>query len=91
MVFLNCFKQIGLLGIKETKKGVDTIESINTSHPMYVDFYLSKDERPVTKTDVEPDTKRVTESYIITGPVLPIFSEFGLKYVLFQSKMFSFS
>lgn len=66
--------------VKEVKKGVEQITSINQDHPRYKEFYISPEKRPkkedngtnVSKTDV-------IESYIITQNVLPLFQLEGYK------------
>ncbi|XP_030749632.1 eukaryotic translation initiation factor 2D [Sitophilus oryzae] len=80
--FLDEMCKIQLITVKEVKKGVETIMSINKEHPKYNEFYLKPDLRP--KTDSNEDAKNVnkttvTESYVITENVLPIFQQGGYR------------
>lgn len=76
--FLDEMCKIGLIQVKEIKKGVEAITDINKGHPKFNEFYLKPEERPKKDTDTT-DTRQttVTESYIITQNVLPIFQPVG--------------
>ncbi|XP_063928992.1 eukaryotic translation initiation factor 2D isoform X2 [Zophobas morio] len=78
--FLDSLSKEGLITIKEAKKGVESITAINKDHPRFAEFYLEPSLRP--RKDEEEGAcaplTSVTESYIITPNVLPIFAETGL-------------
>ncbi|XP_050306581.1 eukaryotic translation initiation factor 2D [Anthonomus grandis grandis] len=74
--FLDEMAGTGLITIKEIKKGVEAITDINKTHPKFNEFYLKPEYRP--KSDKEEVKKTtVTESYIITANVLPLFQAAG--------------
>lgn len=76
--FLDEMAKTGLITIKEIKKGVEAITDINKNHPKYSEFYLKPENRP--KKDCNNDTSKqtvVTESYVITANVLPLFHPAG--------------
>ncbi|RZC38907.1 eukaryotic translation initiation factor 2D [Asbolus verrucosus] len=86
--FLDSFNkfQDGIITVKEAKKGVESITAINKDHPKFAEFYIEPSLRP-RKEEAEasniPSTS-VTESFIITPNVLPIFSDTGFKYELIK-------
>ncbi|KAJ8939953.1 hypothetical protein NQ318_006133 [Aromia moschata] len=71
----------GIITLKEIKKGVEAISAINKDHPKYSQFYISPENRPACSKDLASgevaSTTNVTESYIITQNVLPIFQPEG--------------
>ncbi|KAL1491210.1 hypothetical protein ABEB36_011843 [Hypothenemus hampei] len=74
--FLDEMAQQELITIKEIKKGVEAITDINRTHPKFNEFYLKPEDRPKTIDEPlnTPSTK-VTESYVITANVAPLFQE----------------
>lgn len=73
--FLDEMAKTGLITIKEIKKGVEAITDINKNHPKYSEFYLKPENRPKKECDNDNSSKQtvVTESYVITANVLPLF------------------
>lgn len=66
--------------VKEVKKGVEQITSINQDHPKYKEFYISPEHRPKKEDDGANACKTdIVESYIITQNVLPLFQREGYR------------
>lgn len=66
--------------MKEVKKGVETITAINKDHPKFSEFYVEPELRPKRSDDTnDVASTSITESYIITPIVLPIFEKAGHK------------
>ncbi|XP_066261997.1 eukaryotic translation initiation factor 2D [Euwallacea similis] len=72
--YLEEMAKIGLITIKEIKKGVEAVTDINKNHPKFSEFYLKPENRP-KKDNVEESQKQtvITESYVVTANVLPFF------------------
>lgn len=77
--FLDEMAKIGLITIKEIKKGVEAITNINKNHPKFNEFYLRPEDRPKKDSNDSDNVQKttVTESYVITANVLPIFQPAG--------------
>ncbi|CAG9771163.1 unnamed protein product [Ceutorhynchus assimilis] len=76
--FLDEMSKTGLITVTEIKKGVEAITNINKNHPKYCEFYLKPDLRPKKDSDNNQQTI-ITESYVITATVLPIFQPAGYR------------
>ncbi|XP_018565650.1 eukaryotic translation initiation factor 2D [Anoplophora glabripennis] len=76
--FLEKMAEEGIIMVKEVKKGVEQITSINQEHPKYKEFYISPGNRPKKEDDGANVSKTdVVESYIVTQNVLPLFQMEG--------------
>lgn len=64
--------------MKEIKKGVEAITSINKDSPTFCEFYINPQSRPKNENEESnPHATNIVESYIITPSVLPIFISEG--------------
>lgn len=71
---------MGIIIVKEIKKGVEAITFINKENPKFAEFYVNPDNRPKSNTNNEPSTStNITESFIVSSQVLPIFSSEGIQ------------
>ncbi|KAF7281373.1 hypothetical protein GWI33_004856 [Rhynchophorus ferrugineus] len=79
--FLDEMCKEGLITIKEIKKGVEAITNINKEHPKFNEFYLEPNLRPRSNSTEETNKNKttVTESYLITENVLPLFQPDGYR------------
>lgn len=79
--FLKHMAKTGVITVKELKKGAESITAINEGHPLLQGFFLEKDLRPIKAEVEKPSTAApsITESYIITPAVLPLFKGFGFQ------------
>ncbi|EFA12044.2 eukaryotic translation initiation factor 2D isoform X2 [Tribolium castaneum] len=77
--FLDAMQKDGLITIKEAKKGVESITAINKEHPKFAEFYVDPSLRPRRQEDESYVPTSVTESYIITPAVAPLFEDSVLR------------
>lgn len=59
---------------------MESVTAINKDHPKFTEFYVDPTNRPQRPEETASSLTNVTESYIITPSVLPLFKETGLKY-----------
>ncbi|KAJ8923605.1 hypothetical protein NQ315_010184 [Exocentrus adspersus] len=76
--YLEKMAEEGIITLKEVKKGVEQIISINQDHLKFKEFYIGPEKRPKKENDAANVTKTdVVESYIISQNVLPLFQTEG--------------
>jgi hypothetical protein len=78
-------ENLDLIKVRELTKGVESIMTVNTNHPMLREFVDTEESLDVVGQMTEVSTKAVkpaiVELYTVTAAVLPLFSVFGLRYV----------
>lgn len=83
--FLSAMENLDLIKVRELTKGVESIMTVNTNHPMLREFVDTEESLDVVGQMTEVSTKAVkpaiVELYTVTAAVLPLFSVFGLRYV----------
>ncbi|XP_060517587.1 eukaryotic translation initiation factor 2D [Cylas formicarius] len=79
--FIDEMCKLGLITVKEIKKGVEAITEINKNHPKFNEFYINPVNRPKEKTtnDLGIKEPHISESYIVTQNVLPLFQQAGYR------------
>jgi translation initiation factor 2D len=85
--FLNEMENLDIIKVKELTKGVESIMAINASHKMLREFVdteeSSESSRNKSEFSTTPAKPAVVELYTVTAAVLPLFSNFGLRYVIY--------
>ncbi|KAK7792036.1 hypothetical protein R5R35_001673 [Gryllus longicercus] len=84
-VFLSKMNVLGVVSVKELTKGVESIMNVNVSHELirnFVDIFAQDEAGASSSQMVALDSNcrpEITEMYVVTAAVLPIFSKFDLK------------
>ncbi|KAK7862350.1 hypothetical protein R5R35_006923 [Gryllus longicercus] len=84
-VFLSNMQMLGVVTVKELTKGVESIMNVNTSHELlrnFIDIFVHDEAGASTSQMVTLDSNcrpEITEMYVVTAAVLPIFRKFDLK------------
>jgi translation initiation factor 2D len=83
--FLSAMDNLDLIKVRELTKGVESIMSVNTNHPMLRGFVDTEESLDVmgqkSKVSDKAVKPAIVEFYTVTAAVLPLFSTFGLRYV----------
>lgn len=84
--FLSAMENLDIIKVRELTKGVEGIMAVSTNHPRLREFVDTEESSEIvgqmcvlSATDVKP---AVMDLYTVTAAVLPLFSRFGLRYVL---------
>lgn len=79
--FLVEMDSLGIIKVKELNKGVQRIMSMDLSHPRLREFVYAEDDsgtsQPETKDQGCKGSPEITEMYVVTAAVLPLFKHFG--------------
>lgn len=85
--FLSAMESLDIIKLRELTKGVDSITAINTSHAMLREFVDTENSSESVGQMSELSTMAakpaIVELYTVTAAVLPLFSNFGLRYVIY--------
>jgi hypothetical protein len=80
-------ESLDIIKLRELTKGVDSITAINTSHAMLREFVDTENSSESVGQMSELSTMAakpaIVELYTVTAAVLPLFSNFGLRYVIY--------
>jgi translation initiation factor 2D len=85
--FLSAMESLDVVKVRERTKGVDCIMAINTDHVMLRKFVdtekLSECVGQMSELSTMAVKPAIVELYTVTSAVLPLFSNFGLRYVIY--------
>jgi hypothetical protein len=80
-------ESLDIIKVRELTKGVESIMAINTNHVMLREFVDTEKSPESVGQMSELSTMAVkpaiVELYTVTSAVLPLFSNFGLRYVIY--------
>jgi len=85
--FLNAMESLDIIKVKEVAKGVESIMAVNTNNVKLKEFVDTEEPSDIVGQTSEVSVKAVKpaiiELYTVTAAVLPLFSNFGLRYVTY--------
>jgi translation initiation factor 2D len=85
--FLSTMENLDIIKVRELTKGVESIMAINTNHVMLREFEdtdkSSESLGQMSELSTLPVKPAIVELYTVTTAVLPLFSNFGFRYVIY--------
>lgn len=85
--FLSAMENLDIVKVRELTKGVEGIMGINTNHVMLREFVdtekSSESVGQISELSAMAVKPAIVELYIVTSAVLPLFSNTGLRYVIY--------
>jgi translation initiation factor 2D len=85
--FLSAMESLDIIKVRELTRGVDIIMAINTNHVMLREFVdtekSSESVGQMSKLSTMAMKPALVKVHTVTSAVLPLFSNFGLRYVIY--------